>query len=132
MAAKLGVEPEPIHGLSPPHDGLVEERIQWIEQYLRFLLTTAQQNELGRMASPSLRRSTTTATNSTLGMTPKEALFGYRPISTSTKSTTPNEAVESRSRPLNQKRAQAKAAITRREDPHVIKELFELERSSVA
>jgi len=67
-------------------------------------------------------------TNSTLGMTPNEVLFGFRPnLYPRVLVDTPNEAVETCLDLLQQKRAQATAAINKAtKTPHIIKNIFEV------
>jgi len=59
-------------------------------------------------------------------MTPNEALFGFRPnLYPQTSVDTPNKMVENRLGLLEQKRAQATAAINKAAGtPHIIKEIF--------
>jgi len=124
LAAKLSVAQNLSTAFHPQTDGLSERKNQWIEQYLR-LLTTAQQDDWDKWLTIASAVHND-RTNSTLGMTPNEALFGYRPsLYPRVAVDTPNEAVESRLDLLHQKRAQATAAINKAaRTPHVIKELF--------
>src|SRR5882757_2425104 len=107
-------------------DGLSEQKNQWIEQYLR-LLTTAQQDDWDEWLTIASAVHND-RTNSTLGMTPNEALFSYCPsLYPRIPVDTPNEAVESRLDLMYQKRAQATMAINKAaRTPYVIKELFKL------
>src|SRR5712671_1998107 len=126
LAAKLGVAQNLSTAFHPQTDGLSERKNQWIEQYLR-LLTMAQQDDWDEWLTIASAVHNDRV-NSTLGMTPNEALLGYRPsLYPRISVDTPNEAVESRLDLLNQKRAQATAAINKAaKTPHVIKEVFEL------
>src|SRR5882672_11708049 len=126
LAAKLGIAQNLSTAFHPQTDGLSERKNQWIEQYLR-LLTTAQQDDWDEWLTIASAVHND-RTNSTLGMTPNEALFGYRPsLYPRTAVNTPNEEVESRLDLLHQKRAQATAAINKAaKTPYVIKELFKV------
>src|SRR6267154_3633732 len=126
LAAKLGVSQNLSTAFHPQMDGLSERKNQWIEQYLR-LLTTAQQDDWDEWLTIASAVHNDRI-NSTLGMTPNEALFGYRPsLYPRTAIDTPNEEVESRLDLLYQKRAQATAAINKAaRTPYVIKELFKV------
>jgi len=77
LAAKLGVAQNLSTAFHPQTDGQSEQKNQWIEQYLR-LLTTAQQDDWDEWLTIASAVHND-RTNSTLGMTPNEALFGYRP-----------------------------------------------------
>jgi len=124
LAAKLGIAQNLSTAFHPQTDGLSEWKNQWIEQYLR-LLTTAQQNDWDEWLTIASAVHNDRI-NSTLGMTPNEALFGFHPnLYPRTSVDTPNEAVEKRLDLLHQKRAQAMAAINKAaKTPYVIKELF--------
>src|SRR5712675_1512580 len=126
LAAKLRVAQNLSTAFHPQTDGLSERKNQWIEQYLR-LLTTAQQDDWDEWLTIASAVHNDRV-NSTLGMTPNEALFGYRPsLYPRVAVNTPNEAVESRLDLLYQKRAQATAAINKAtRTPHVIKEIFKV------
>jgi len=127
LAAKLGVAQNLSTAFHPQTDGLSERKNQWIEQYLR-LLTTAQQDDWDEWLTVASAIHND-CTNSTLGMTPNEALFGYHPnLYPRIMVDTPSEAVESRLDLLYQKRAQATAAINKAaRTPHIIKEVSSLE-----
>jgi len=124
LAAKLGVAQNLSTVFHPQTDGLSEQKNQWIEQYLR-LLTAAQQDDWDEWLTIASAIHND-RTNSTLGMTPNEALFGFHPnLYPRTSVNTPNEAVEKRLDLLHQKWAQATAAINKAtKTPYVIKELF--------
>jgi len=124
LAAKLGVAQNLSTAFHPQTDGLSKRKNQWIEQYLR-LLTAAQQDDWDEWLTVASAVHND-RTNSTLGMTPNEALLGYHPnLYPQTSVDTPNEAVETRLDLLRQKRAQATAAINKAaKTPYVIKELF--------
>jgi len=68
-------------------------------------------------------------TNSTLGMTPNEALFGFRPnLYPWTSINTPNKMVKNRLGLLKQKRVQATVVINKvARTPHVIREIFKVD-----
>src|SRR5712671_1995622 len=126
LATKLGVTQNLSTAFHPQTDGLSEWKNQWIEQYLH-LLTTAQQDDWDEWLTIASAVHND-HTNSTLGMTPNEALFGYRPnLYPRTAVDTPNEEVKSCLDLLFQKRAQATAAINKAaRTPYVIKELFKV------
>jgi len=74
---KLGVAQNLSTAFHPQMDGLSEWKNQWIEQYLH-LLTTAQQDDWDKWLTIASAVHND-RTNSTLGMMPNEALFGYHP-----------------------------------------------------
>jgi len=126
LAAKLGITQNLLTAFHPQTDGLSERKNQWIEQYLR-LLTTAQQEDWDEwLTVASVVHND--RINSTLGMTPNEALFSFCPnLYPRYQVLTSNEAVENRLDLLQQKRAQAMAAINKAANaPFVIKEIFKV------
>jgi len=127
LAAKLGIMQNLSTTFHPQTDGLSEWKNQWIEQYLR-LLTAAQQDDWDEWLTIASTVHND-CTNSTLGMTPNEALFGFHPnLYPRTLVNTPNEMVKNRLGLLEQKRAQATAAINKAaKTPHVIKEIFRVD-----
>jgi len=124
LAAKLGVAQNLSTAFHPQTDGLSERKNQWIEQYL-CLLTKAQQDDWDEWLTVTSAVHNNRI-NSTLGMTPNEALFGFRPnLYPQIPVDTPNEVVEKRLDLLQQKQVQATAAINKAaRTPHIIKELF--------
>jgi len=108
----------------PQTNGLSEQKNQWIEQYLR-LLTADQQNDWSQWLTIATAVHND-RTNETLGMTPNEALLGYRPTLFPTQPIeTSNELAKSCIDLLHQKRAQAIDAInSTAKHPFVIKEIF--------
>src|SRR5712672_3911380 len=124
LAAKLGITQNLSTAFHPQTDGLSERKNQWIEQYLH-LLTTAQQDDWDEWLTIASAVHND-RTNSTLGMTPNEALFGFHPnLYPRTSVDTPNEMVENHLGLLEQKRAQATAAINKAaRTPHVIENIF--------
>jgi len=112
LAAKLGIAQNLSTAFHPQTDGLSERKNQWIKQYLR-LLTTAQQNDWDEWLTIASAIHNDRI-NSTLGMTPNEALFSFCPnLYPRTSVDTPNEAVEKRLDLLHQKQVQAMAAINK-------------------
>src|SRR5882672_10517196 len=77
LATKLGVSQNLSTAFHPQTDGLSEQKNQWIEQYLR-LLTAGQQDDWSQWLSIATAVHND-RTNDTLGMSPNEALLGYRP-----------------------------------------------------
>jgi len=77
LAAKLGVSQNLSTAFHPQTDGLSERKNQWIKQYLR-LLTAGQQDDWSQWLSIAMAVHNN-QTNDTLGMSPNEALLGYRP-----------------------------------------------------
>src|SRR5712671_6201885 len=77
LAAKLGTAQNLSTAFHPQTDGLSERKNQWIEQYLR-LLTAGQQDDWSQWLSIATAVHND-RTNNTLGMSPNEALLGYRP-----------------------------------------------------
>jgi len=127
LAAKLGVSQNLSTAFHPQTDGLSERKNQWIEQYLR-LLAAGQQDDWSQWLT------ITTAvhndrTNDTLGMSPNEALLGYRPrLFPAQPVHTLNESAERRISTLYQKCAQATAAINHAaKTPSVPKDVFQLD-----
>src|SRR5712675_414081 len=110
LATKLGVAQNLSTAFHPQTDGLSERKNQWIEQYLR-LLTAGQQDDWSQWLSVATAVHNN-RTNDTLGMSPNEALLGYRPcLFPAQPILTLNESAENRINTLHQKRAQATTAI---------------------
>jgi len=126
LASKLGVTQNLSTVFHPQTDGLLERKNQWIEQYLH-LLTAAQQDDWDKWLTIASTVHNDRI-NSTLGMTPNEALFSFHPnLYPRVPVNTPNEAVENCLDLLQQKWAQATAAINKAmRTPHVIKEIFKV------
>src|SRR6201985_950283 len=78
LAQKLGVEQNLSSAFHPQTDGLSERKNHWIEQYLRHL-TCAQQDDWSQWLAIAFAVHNDRS-NSTLGISPNEALLGYRPI----------------------------------------------------
>src|SRR5712671_470513 len=110
LAAKLGASQNLSTAFHPQTDGLSERKNQWIEQYLR-LLTAGQQDDWSQWLSIATAVHND-RTNDTLGMSPNEALLGYRPrLFPAQPVPTLNESAEKQISTLHQKRAQATMAI---------------------
>src|SRR5712672_2563616 len=126
LAAKLGVSQNLSTAFHPQTDGLSERKNQWIEQYLR-LLTAGQQDDWSQWLSIATAVHND-RTNDTLGMSPNEALLGYRPrLFPAQPIETSNQHAEDRINVLHQKRAQATAAINKAaRTPDALKDLFNL------
>src|SRR5712672_1696558 len=127
LAAKLGVAQNLSTAFHPQTDGLLERKNQWIEQYLR-LLAAGQQDNWSQWLSIATAVHND-RTNDTLGMSPNEALLGYRPrLFPAQPIATNNESAESRINTLHQKRAQATAAINHAaKTPVTPKDVFKLD-----
>src|SRR5712672_2835550 len=126
LVAKLGIAQNLSTAFHPQTDGLSERKNQWIEQYLR-LLTAGQQEDWSKWLSVATTVHNDRV-NNTLGMTPNEALLGYRPrLSPAQPIETFNQHAEDRINLLHQKRAQATAAINKAaRTPDALKDLFNL------
>src|SRR5712671_2435736 len=112
LATKLGVSQNLSTAFHPQTDGLSERKNQWIEQYLR-LLAVGQQDDWSQWLSIATAVHND-QTNDTLGMSPNEALLGYRPrLFPAQPIPTTNESAEKWINTLHQKHAQATAAINR-------------------
>jgi hypothetical protein len=75
LTAKLGVQQNLLMAFHPQTDGLAERTNQWIEQYLH-LITGLQPNNWSRWLTIAMAVHNN-RTNSTLNMSPNEALLGY-------------------------------------------------------
>jgi len=126
LATKLGITQNLSTAFHPQTDGLSEQKNQWVEQYLR-LLTTTQQDDWDEWLTIASAVHND-HTNAMLGMSPNEALFGFHPnLYPHTPATTSNEAVENCLELLHQKRAQATAAINKAaKTPYVIQDIFKV------
>jgi hypothetical protein len=78
LAKKLGVDQHMSTAYHPQTDGLAEQKNQWIEQYLH-LVTSAQPEDWSQWLTIATAVHNDRI-NSTTGMTPNEALLGYRPL----------------------------------------------------
>jgi len=110
----------------PQTDGLSKRKNQWVEQYLHLFMTAQQDDWDEWLTVTSVVHNG--HTNTTLGMTPNEALFGFHPnLYPRNLVSTPNKAVENCLNLLHQKRAQATAAINKAaRTPYVIKDIFKV------
>jgi len=126
LAAKLGIAQNLSTAFHPQTDRLSEQKNQWVEQYLR-LLTTTQQDDWDKWLTIASAVHND-RTNAMLGMSPNEALFGFHPnLYPHTPAMTSNEAVENRLELLHQKRVQATAAINKAaKTPYVIQDIFKV------
>jgi transposase InsO family protein len=78
LTAKLGVQQNLSTAFHPQTDGLAKRTNQWIKQYLQ-LITSAQPNDWSKwLTIASVVHND--RLNSTLKMSPNQALLGYRPI----------------------------------------------------
>jgi transposase InsO family protein len=78
LTAKLGVQQNLSTMFHPQTNGLAERTNQWIEQYLR-LITGAQPNNWSKWLTIASAVHNDRQ-NSTLEMSPNQALLGYRPV----------------------------------------------------
>jgi len=112
LASKIGAKQNLSMAFHPQTDGLSERKNQWVEQYLR-LVANAQQGDWSRWLTVASAVHNDHV-NSTLGVTPSEALLGYRPtLHPNQNVATNNQTAERRMEVLHQKRAQAIAAINK-------------------
>ena len=119
--AKLGVHQNLSTAFHPQTDGLTERTNQWIEQYLR-LVTSAQPNDWSKWLTIASAVHNDRL-NSTLKMSPNQALLGYRPILYPNQIVdTNNQEAETRIDEMLQRRAQATAAINKAAHQGVIPE----------
>jgi transposase InsO family protein len=110
LAKKLGVDQHMSTAYHPQTDGLAERKNQWIEQYLR-LVTSAQPEDWSQWLTIATAVHNDRI-NSTTGMTPNEALLGYRPLLYPNQVIpSNNDGAEQRMDQLLRRRAQATAAI---------------------
>jgi len=112
LANKIGTKQNLSTAFHPQTDGLSERKNQWVEQYLR-LVANAQQGDWSQWLTVASAVHNDHV-NSTLGVTPIEALLGYRPtLHPNSNVATNNQTAEQRVETLHQKRAQAIAAINK-------------------
>jgi len=112
LANRIGAKQNLSTAFHPQTDGLSERKNQWVEQYLR-LVTNAQQGDWSRWLTVASTVHNDHV-NTTLGTTPSEVLFGYRPtLHPDQRTETNNQAVEQRLETMAQRQAQAIAAINR-------------------
>jgi len=112
LTNKIGAKQNLSTAFHPQTDGLSEWKNQWVEQYLR-LVVNAQQGDWSQWLTVASAVHNDHV-NATLGMTPNEALLGYRPtLHPDQNTTTNNQMAEQRLETLHQKRTQAVAAINR-------------------
>jgi len=112
LASKIGAKQNLLTAFHPQTDGLSEWKNQWVKQYLH-LIANAQQGDWSQwlMVASTVHNN---HVNSTLGVTPIEALLGYRPtLHPDQNVATNNQTAEQRLETLHQKRAQAIAAINK-------------------
>jgi Integrase zinc binding domain len=110
LTAKLGIEQNLSMAFHPQTNGLAEWTNQWIEQYLR-LVTGLQPNDWARwlMIAMAVHND---RINTTLNMSPNEALLEYHPIIYPNQVISMNnEAMEVRLDQMVRRCAQATAAI---------------------
>jgi len=112
LANKIRAKQNLLTAFHPQTDGLLEQKNQWIEQYLR-LIANAQQEDWSQW----LTVATTVYNdhvNATLGVAPSEILLGYRPTLHPDQSVpSNNQTAEQCMEALHQKHTQAIAAINK-------------------
>jgi len=112
LANKIRAKQNLSTAFHPQTDGLSERKNQWVKQYLH-LVVNAQQGDWSQwlMVASAVDND---HVNSTLGVTPIEALLGYRPtLHPDQNVATNNQTVEQHLETLHQKCAQAIAAINK-------------------
>ena len=95
LTRRLGVKQNISTAYHPQTDGLSERKNQWVEQYLRFVTSTQQDDWSEWLAIASLVHNS--RINATIKMAPLQALLGYFPRLTTEASTlSTNQRVEER------------------------------------
>ena len=95
LTQRLGVKQNISTAYHPQTDGLSERKNQWVEQYLRFVTSTQQDDWSEWLAIASLVHNS--RINATIKMAPLQALLGYFPRLTTEASTlSTNQRVEER------------------------------------
>ena len=96
----------------PQTDGLSERKNQWVEQFLR-LVTSTQQDDWKRWL-PIVTATHNNHINTTMEVMPAKALLGYLPVLDSlAPPTTRNKGIEERAKQAWQSQEQAKEALDR-------------------
>src|SRR5712672_21433 len=112
LANKIRAKQNLLTTFHPQTDGLLEQKNQWVEQYLR-LIANAQQEDWSQWLTVASAVHNDHV-NATLGVSPSEVLLGYRPVLHPNQETsTNNQAAEQHLENLHQRRAQAIAAINK-------------------
>jgi len=95
LANKIGAKQNLSTAFHPQTDGLSEQKNQWVEQYLHLIANAQQEDWSQWLTVASVVHND--HVNSTLGVTPIEALLGYRPaLHPNQKVATNNQEAEQR------------------------------------
>jgi len=112
LAHKIGAKQNLSTAFHPQTNGLSERKNQWIEQYLRLIANMQQEDWSQWLTVASTVHND--HVNATLGVTPNEALLGYRPtLHPNQNVPSSNQTAEQHMEALQQKHAQAIAAINK-------------------
>ena len=110
LTRRLGVKQNILTAYHPQTDGLSERKNQWVEQYLRFVTSTQQDDWSEWLAIASLVHNS--RINATIKMAPLQALLGYFPRLTTEASTlSTNQRVEEQAEEMMKRREQAWTAL---------------------
>ena len=113
MCQRLGVDHNISTAYHPQTDGLSERKNQWVEQYLRFVTSAAQDDWSDWLAIATAVHNH--YPNATTQIAPIRALMGYTPKLTPELPYPPttNQLVDDRTKQATEKREQAKAALNK-------------------
>jgi len=110
LTKKLGIQQNLSTAFHPQTDGLSERKNQWVEQYLRLVTSAAPKDWTQWLALTTTVHNN--RKNSTTGLSPNQIILGYD-LKLNLAITTPssNETTEERIRLMEERRAQATAAL---------------------
>jgi hypothetical protein len=113
MCQRLGVDRNISTAYHPQTDGLSERKNQWVEQYLRFVTSAAQDDWSDWLAIATAVHNH--YPNTTTRIAPIRALMGYTPKLTPELPYPPttNQLVDDQTKQATEKREQAKAALNK-------------------
>ena len=110
LTKRLGVNQNVSTAYHPQTDGLSERKNQWVEQYLRFVMTIQQDDWSEWLPIASLVHNS--RINATTKIAPLQALLGYLPRLTIRENTlSSNQRVEERAEEMTKCREQARTAL---------------------
>ena len=110
LTRRLGVKQNISMAYHPQTDGLSERKNQWVEQYLRFVTSTQQDDWSKWLVIASLVHNS--RINATIKMAPLQALLEYLPrLMAEASALSTNQRVEERAEEMTKRREQARTAL---------------------
>jgi len=110
LAKKLGIQQNLSTAFHPQTDGLLEQKNQWVEQYLQLVTSAAPKDWTQWLALASTVHNN--QRNSTTGLSPNQVLLGYNiSLNLDLVSSVINETAEEHVKMMEQRWAQATAAL---------------------